>query len=403
MLDTGALVLNAGSSSLKFAVFKVAAETGTFEAVLRGQVSGIGSTPLFRASAATGRDIASTEIGGIGNHRQAIAHALNWASDHAAGLRLIGVGHRVVHGGPDRGRPALVTPELVGELEGLSPLAPHHQPHNLAAIHAVAETAPELPQVACFDTAFHATQSRVARMLPLPASLRAKGLQRYGFHGLSYEFISSAVPSYNDGALPRRLVVAHLGNGASLCAIRDGNSVATSMGFSTLDGLLMGTRCGSIDPGVLLHLMREQNMDESALSHLLYNESGLLGVSGVSADMQVLLNSDRPSAADAVELFCYTLVRAIGSMAATLGGVDALVFTGGIGEHAGVIRERVCAQLEWLGVDFDVTANSAGESRISSPDSDVTVWVIPTNEELVIARHTAAVVRETAPLAEEGG
>jgi acetate kinase len=240
-------------------------------------------------------------------------------------------------------------------------------------------------------------------MLPLPASLRDQGMQRYGFHGLSYEFITQSLPSYNDGSLPQRLIVAHLGNGASLCAIRDGHSVATSMGFSTLDGLLMGTRCGSIDPGVLLHLMRERKMDEKALSQLLYNESGLLGVSGISADMQVLLNSDAPAATEAVALFCYTLVRAIGSMAAALQGVDGLVFTGGIGEHAGVVREQVCAQLGWLGVDFDAAANAAGVSRISSPDSDIKVWVIPTDEELVIAMHTTALVgQQPAPASDSG-
>ena len=399
-MDTGVLVLNAGSSSLKFAVFKVAEPQGSFDDALRGQVSGIGSRPVFKATAsdaASGSEAASTAIGQIDNHRQAIDHALCWVGEHADGLRLIGVGHRVVHGGPDRRRPAVVTPELLRELESLSPLAPHHQPHNLAAIRAVAETAPDLPQVACFDTAFHATQSPVARTLPLPGSLREQGLQRYGFHGLSYEYIASAVPAYNAGRLPRRLIVAHLGNGASLCAIRDGESVATSMGFSTLDGLLMGTRCGSIDPGVILHLMREQKMDEKALSHLLYNESGLLGVSGISADMQVLLNSDAPAAAEAVELFCYTLVRSIGSMAAALGGMDALVFTGGIGEHASVVRERVCARLEWLGVDLDSAANATGEVLITSPASDTRVWVIPTNEELVITRHTVDLVGKPVP------
>ena len=263
---------------------------------------------------------------------------------------------------PDRRTPALVTPELMLELDALSPLAPHHQPHNLAAIRAVSATAPELPQVACFDTAFHATQPDVARRLPLPRALRDKGLQRYGFHGLSYEYITSAVPAYNGGDLPERLLVAHLGNGASLCAIRDGESVATSMGFSTLDGLLMGTRSGSIDPGVLLHLMREEQMDEAALSKLLYDESGLLGVSGISADMQVLLGSSEAAAAEAVDLFCYTLVRAIGSMAAALDGIDALVFTGGIGEHAAVIRSKVCERLGWLGVDFDAAANESGDA-----------------------------------------
>ncbi|MCB1800297.1 MAG: acetate/propionate family kinase [Gammaproteobacteria bacterium] len=395
-MKKGILVLNAGSSSLKFAVFEVAQRSQAFNMVLRGQVSGIGSNPEFRASTAAGDDAITRQLGEVGDHRQAIAHALDWVTEKIDDMRLLGVGHRVVHGGPDRRHPALVNPELLQELNALSPLAPHHQPHNLAAIHAVTEAAPELAQVACFDTAFHATQSKVARMLPLPASLRQQGLQRYGFHGLSYEYIVDAVPGFNNGDLPQRLIVAHLGNGASVCAIRDGESVATSMGFSTLDGLLMGTRCGGIDPGVLLHLLREQQMDEKALSHLLYNESGLLGVSGISADMQVLLNSDAPAAADAVALFCYTLVRAVGSMAAAMEGVDALVFTGGIGEHAAVIRERVCAQLGWLGIDFDARANAAGDAAISSPGSGIKVWVIPTNEEQVITRHTVDLVGDPA-------
>lgn len=394
-MTSGVLVLNAGSSSLKFAVFGIGAATDAFDVVLRGQVSGIGSSPTFSASLAgskSGRGDRSSAAADITSHQHAIAHALRWVGQHAGDLHLAGVGHRVVHGGPDRRLPALVDAGLLQELDALSPLAPHHQPHNLAAIRAVAQTAPDLPQVACFDTAFHATQDPVAKLLPLPRRLRAQGLQRYGFHGLSYEYIASAVPAYTGGQPPDRLIVAHLGNGASLCAIRNGESVATSMGFSTLDGLLMGTRCGSVDPGVLLHLMREQRMDEAALSHLLYDESGLLGVSGISADMQVLLDSSEPGAAEAVELFCYTLVRSIGSMAAALGGVDAIVFTGGIGEHAVAVRERVCAQLAWLGVDLDPAANAAGGPSIVSPGSRAGAWVIPTNEEQVIARHTARLV-----------
>ncbi len=350
---------------------------------------------MFAASTETGRSAgrsAAAEVSEVDTHQKAIAYALRWIDDNSDGMSLIGVGHRVVHGGPDRRRPALVTPELMDELEALAPLAPHHQPHNLTAIRAVSVAAPLLPQVACFDTAFHATQPAIARRLPLPASYRDRGLQRYGFHGLSYEYIVSAVPAYNAGRLPQRLIVAHLGNGASLCAIRAGESVAASMGFSTLDGLLMGTRCGSIDPGVLLHLMREEKMDEAALSHLLYNESGLLGVSGVSADMQILLNSSEAGAAEAVDLFCYTLVRMVSSMAGALGGVDALVFTGGIGEHAGAIRAKVCQQLQWLGGDFDAAANEAGNLTLATPISRIKVWVIPTNEELVITRHTLRVV-----------
>lgn len=301
----------------------------------------------------------------------------------------------VVHGGPERSRPALVDDDLLAELDQLAVLAPPHQPQNLAAIRAVTQSAPGLAQVACFDTAFHASQSALARTLPLPRELRDQGLQRYGFHGLSYEYVTAAVPSINDGRLPERLIVAHLGNGASLCAVRDGKSAATSMGFSTLDGLLMGTRRGGIDPGVLLHLMREQRMDEAALSDLLYNRSGLLGVIGESADMQTLLASDRAGAAEAVALFCCTVARGIGSMAAALQGIDALVFTGGIGEHASPVRQRGGEQLAWLGVNFDVDDNIVGDACSSRPDSAVSVWVIPTSEEQVIARHTLGLVKGT--------
>lgn len=396
MSDSGVLVLNAGSSSLKFAVFRSAGNDADPAPVLTGQVAGIGSSSVFRVKMQGGssdRQSVSLELDDVDNHEQAIDYALRWISENAGSVPLAGVGHRVVHGGPDRRSPELVTPELMQDLETLCRLAPHHQPHNLAAIRAVSAAAPELPQVACFDTAFHATQSALARRLPLPANLRDMGLQRYGFHGISYEYITSVVPTCNDGEMPRRLLVAHLGNGASLCAICDGESVATTMGFSTLDGLLMGTRSGSIDPGVLLHLMHEEHMDEPALSDLLYNQCGLLGVSGISGDMQVLLNSDEPSAAEAVDLFCYSMLREIGAMAAALGGIDALVFTGGIGEHAVEIRARVCEKLAWLGVEFDAAANAAGASVLTSPTSPAKVWIIPTNEELVITRHTLRLVQ----------
>ena len=404
MSDSGILVLNAGSSSLKFAVFRTAVDD-RLTAVLRGQISGIGASAAFRAWRDDGGEGVSTsaEPEGLDSHRQAIAFALDWIAGQTDGMRLLGVGHRVVHGGAGRRTPAAVTASLLSELEDLAPLAPHHQPHNLAAIRAVQATAPELPQVACFDTAFHAGQPAVARRLPLPARFRDQGLQRYGFHGLSYEYVSGAVPALNGGEMPERLIVAHLGNGASLCAMRHGESIATSMGFSTLDGLLMGSRCGTIDPGVLLHLMREQGMDEPQLSDLLYNHSGLKGVSGISADMQVLLASEDPAAVEAIELFCYTLLRAIGSMTAALGGVDALVFTGGIGEHAAPIRARVCGELGWLGLDFDAQANAEGGGLLTRGGSRVKVWVIPTNEELVIARHTRALVDGKMPRSAKGG
>ena len=402
---SGLLVLNAGSSSLKFALYGIEDDLEIPAPLLRGQVAGIGGSPTFKAERlASGGEVVARDLGPgeADSHRDAIALVLDWVDEHSGDVALIGAGHRVVHGGGRRNAPARVTDDLLGELDTLCPLAPHHQPHNLAAIRALAAVAPDLPQVACFDTAFHATQPEVARLLPLPAELRARNLQRYGFHGLSYEYITGAMARAGDGRLPSRLIVAHLGNGASVCAIRDGRSVATSMGFSTLDGLLMGTRCGTLDPGVLLHLMREEGMDEAALSDLLYNRSGLLGVSGISADMQKLLASDAPAARDAVELFCYTLVRAIGSMAAALQGADALVFTGGIGEHAAEIRARVCRQLGWLGLDFDETANEVGADPLSLPVSRVEVRVIPTDEERIIAEHTLRIVRNRAVTSADG-
>ena len=400
MAKSGLLVLNAGSSSLKFAVFGMDDDGGNaLPRLLHGQIAGIDSTPMLRASRVTPdgreqREEAKAED--IDNHQDAIAFALDWIRHQIVDVSLAGAGHRVVHGGRGRRHPALITAELLEEIDALCPLAPHHQPHNLAAIRALQAVAPQLPQVACFDTAFHAGQPEVARRLPLPACLRDKGLQRYGFHGLSYEYIVDALAARHGGAVPGRLIVAHLGNGASVCAVRDGRSVATSMGFSTLDGLLMGTRCGTLDPGVLLHLMREERMGEPELSDLLYNDSGLRGISGISADMRVLLASDDPAAADAVDSFCYTLVRTIGSMAAALEGVDALVFTGGIGEHAAQVRAQICRRLAWLGVDFDEAANAAGDAMLTSPHSRAAVWVVPTNEELVIARHTRRLV-DTGP------
>lgn len=386
-MASGILVLNAGSSSLKFAVFRVTDALDEEVIYLRGQVAGIGGKSIFSISENQAGECTSTELDNIPSHQSAIDYVLHWIKQNTTDLALIGVGHRVVHGGAKRRLPALVTPELLTELDALSPLAPQHQPHNLAAIRAVAEIAPKLPQVACFDTAFHATQDAIARLLPLPQKLREQGLQRYGFHGLSYEYIVSVLPAYNAGELPQRLLVAHLGNGASLCAIRDGQSIATSMGFSTLDGLLMGSRSGSIDPGVLLHLLHD-GMTPEALSDLLYKQSGLFGVSGISSDMQVLSQSNAAEAKQAIDLFCYTLVRAIGSMAAVLGGVDGIVFTGGIGEHASDVRAQVCQQLAWLGLNFDTQANANDEALISTADSALKAWVVPTNEELIIAKHT---------------
>jgi acetate kinase len=272
------------------------------------------------------------------------------------------------------------------------PLAPLHQPHHLAAIRAVAAASPDLPQVACFDTAFHRTQAPIAQALALPREITDAGVHRYGFHGLSYEYIASVLPRVAPDGAAGRVVVAHLGNGASLCAMERGRSVATTMGFSALDGLVMGTRPGLLDPGVLLYLMAQHRMDAHALEALLYNRSGLLGVSGVSSDMRALLASDDPRAREAVDLFVYRIARELGSLAAALGGLDALVFTAGIGEHAPEIRARVCRDAEWLGVRLDETANRSGGPRISSAGAAASAWVIPTDENLMIARHTAAVL-----------
>ncbi|MBI3707680.1 MAG: acetate/propionate family kinase [Proteobacteria bacterium] len=382
-MTDGILVLNAGSSSVKFALYAIGAADPSLR--LRGQIERIGHDAAFIVQAPRGtppRPVAAAD------HDQALGLLLDWLAREGAGIVVRGAGHRVVHGGAERAAPVRLTSAIIAELSALEPLAPLHQPHNLAAIRALVARLPALPQVACFDTSFHATQPTVARRLGLPLEYEERGLRRYGFHGLSYEYIVHALPQVSGATLPRRLIIAHLGNGASLCAVRDGRSVATTMGFSTLDGLLMGTRCGAIDPGILLHLLREDGMDHGALSNLLYDRSGLLGVSGLSSDMRTLLESPEPRAKAAVDLFCYRATRELGSLAAALGGLDAVVFTGGIGEHAAAIRERICRDAAWLDLEFDAAANAAGGPRLSRPDSRVAAWVVPTNEELMIARHT---------------
>jgi acetate kinase len=321
-------------------------------------------------------------------HQGAIDHLLIWGKTSALSEHtIVAVGHRVVHGGRNFSQPVRMDPAVLDALDALVPLAPLHQPHCLAGIRAVAAVAPQLPQVACFDTAFHHTQLAIARALALPRRLTEQGLQRYGFHGLSYEYIASVLPEFDAAAAAGRTVVAHLGNGASMCALRNGRSVATTMGFSALDGLPMGTRCGSIDPGVLFYLMDQHHMSVRDLERVLYSESGLLGVSGLSSDMRTLLESSSQHAAEAVELFVYRIGRELGSLAAALEGLDAIVFTGGIGEHASKVRARVCRTARWLGVELDENANAAGGPRVSQASSRVTAWVIATNEELMIARH----------------
>ena len=389
------LVLNAGSSSLKFSLF--AAHQAEPELRLRGQIEGINGAPHFIARDTAGDILAEqrwSEDSQLG-HAGAALHLVEFLRGFFEKYQLIAVGHRVVHGGEEFSGPTRVDGGILERLARFNPLAPLHQPHNLAPIRAIAERAPQLPQVACFDTAFHRRKPELAQMFALPPTITERGVRRYGFHGLSYEYIASVLPQLAPEAAAGRVVVAHLGNGASLCAMHGGRSVASTMGFTAVDGLPMGTRCGNIDPGVILYLLDELKMDARAIERLIYKESGLLGVSGISSDMRELLASDAPRAALAVELFVYRIGRELGSLAAALGGLDALVFTAGIGEHAAPIRERVCRAAAWLGLQLDAAANTAGGPRISASSSPVSAWVIPTNEELMIARHTLRTLSPT--------
>lgn len=387
-------VVNAGSSSVKFAVYDAAGvpsldDAGALAPLARGQVAGLGVEPRLTAFAADGRALTPARGAPERNadHARAIDAIVANLPDWVPGFRLVGAGHRVTHGGVEFDRPVVVTSETLARLAILGPLAPHHLPHNLAAIRALIARAPDAIQVACFDTVFHASQPACARLLGLPRELHARGLRRFGFHGLSYEYVVGAFGRVAGTPLPERTVVAHLGNGCSLCAVREGRSIATTMGFSTLDGLPMATRSGAVDPGALLHLLRE-GMDADALEDLLYDRSGLLGVSGISPDMKTLLASPRPEAKEAVEFFCYRVAREIGSLAVALRGLDAVVFTGGVGANAAPVRTDVCARLGWLGLDLDPDANDRAGTRVSRAGSRVSAWVIPTDEESVIARHT---------------
>jgi len=382
------LVLNAGSSSLKFSVFL--SGDASVEPWLHGQAEGLQTAPRFTAEDASGKSLAehTWKKGQALGHEAALSHLVDFLRARAGEHRLVAVGHRVVHGGVEFSEPTRVTPEVVQALEKLIPLAPLHQPHNLAPIRYALERMPGVPQVACFDTAFHRVQPELAQAFALPEEITDRGVRRYGFHGLSYEYIASAFPAIDPRASAGKVVVAHLGNGASMCAILAGRSVAATMGFTAVDGLPMGTRSGSLDPGVILYLMDELKMDARAIEKLIYQQSGLLGVSGISSDMRALLSSDAPRAKLAVDLFVYRIGRELGSLAAALGGLDALVFTAGIGEHAAPIRERVLRDAAWLGITLDPAANAAGGPRISSATSRVPAYVVPTNEELMIARHT---------------
>ncbi len=387
MRDT-LLVVNAGSSSIKFALFEGRALIRS----ISGSIDGISSKPHFRARAGNGAQLAEREFASNKSQSELFEELLTWIQSQLGNDRLRGVGHRIVHGGERYSAPVLLTQAVVEDLRATIPLAPLHEPHNLAPVATLAALYPTLPQVGCFDTAFHLSNPRISRLYALPHALSDAGVMRYGFHGLSYEYIAGELPRLDARAASGRTLIAHLGSGASLCALVNSKSVASSMGFSALDGLPMGTRCGAIDPGVLLYLLQEQELDAAQLTDLLYHQSGLLGVSGLSADMRELLASAAPRAQEAVALFAYRTAREIGSLLSAAGGIDALVFTAGIGERSGAIRARICQHLAWLGLRIDTAANAANATRISTDDSAISAWVVPTNEELMIARHTQQVV-----------
>jgi acetate kinase len=383
-----ALVLNAGSSSLKFCVFG-RQEAEAWHLASRGQIEGIGTAPRISAKDAEGRILIDREPDvEVGDGRAALNALSAWLRSIYSGGRILGVGHRVVHGGARFAAPVVVTPQVMDELRGLVPLAPLHQPYNLAGIEAVAEWLPDVPQVACFDTSFHRTQPPVAELIPLPLEIRSNVLQRYGFHGLSYEYIASVLPGVAPEIARGRVIVAHLGSGASLCALRDCKSVDCTFSFTALDGLCMGTRPGSVDPGVILYLFQNLGLSPKDVETILYKKSGLLGISGISNDMRDLEKSSEAGARLAIDYFIYRAAKEIGALAAVLGGIDGLVFTAGIGENSQEIRRRICQSSAWLGIELDAAANARKGPRISTPGSKVSSWVIPTNEELMIARHT---------------
>ncbi len=383
------LVFNAGSSSIKFALYGVE----PLESLLfRGEIEKIGLAPELAVHDAAGKKIVARTLPADLDHDGATREISRLGKDLLHGQRLAAAGHRVVHGGTEYAAPVRIDSEVLAALAKLEPLAPLHQPHNLAPIRALAAHAPDLPQVACFDTGFHRSQAPVAQAFAIPRALSEEGVRRYGFHGISYEYIVSRLREIAPHLAERRLVLAHLGNGASLCAVRNGRSVANTMGFTAVEGLVMGTRCGAIDPGVLLYLMDTHGMDARALEDLIYRKSGLLGVSGISSDMRTLRASQEQAAHEAIALFVYRIVREIGSLAASLGGLDGLVFTAGIGENDKATRAEVAAGCGWLGLVLDEARNHAGEGRISAETSRLEAWVVPTDEERMIARHTASLL-----------
>jgi acetate kinase len=386
------LVLNAGSSSLKFCVYRCP-DRDAWQLEARGQIEGIGTAPTFKAKDSADKTLDEKPLdSSVRDARTALEALAAWLRGRFQGTKVLGVGHRVVHGGANYAAPALVTPTVLEELRTLIPLAPLHQPHNLAAIDAVSERLPGVPQVACFDTSYHRGHQAVADVVPLPIDICKTGVQRYGFHGLSYEYVASVLPQVAPDIAAGRVIVAHLGSGASLCAMANRKSVDSSFGFTALDGLCMGTRPGAIDPGVVLYLFQGLGLSASEVETVLYKKSGLIGISGISNDMRVLLASHEAGARLAVDYFVYRAAKEIGALTAVLGGIDALVFTAGIGENSPDIRQRICQASAWLGIEVDRDANARRDSRISTAGSRVSAWVVPTNEELMIARHTGVIL-----------
>jgi len=387
------LVLNAGSSSLKFSVFR-RSPTAAWEPDTRGQIEGLGTSPRLTVKGPGGEKLAEEALdASVRDGRAAVQKIATWLRTRYSDGQLAGVGHRVVHGGPRYGAPVVVTPEILAELKALTPLAPLHQPHNLAPIEEILGRMPDVPQVAVFDTGFHRGHADVATLVPLPRDLCKGGVERYGFHGISYEYIASRLPQDAPEIAHGRVIVAHLGSGASLCALKNRKSVDTTMGFTAVDGLCMGTRPGGLDPGVVLHLFQASGLSAKQVEEVLYKKSGLLGISGISNDMRDLLGKSEPGARLAVDYFVYRAAKEIGALAAVLGGLDALVFTAGIGENSPEIRRRIAEASAWLGVELDEAANRGRGPRLSRPGSKASAWVIPTNEELMIARHTQALLK----------
>jgi acetate kinase len=386
------LILNAGSSSIKFAIYH--ANIDVHSRLAYGEIEGIGTAPRFHARDCDGMELAGPAIGRKRSVHELMASLIGWIEARWAKTKIMAAGHRVVLGGLEHTTPVLIDAGVLERLRELIPLAPVHQPRNLEPVEALAKLNPDMPQVACFDTAFHRTMPEVAQLYGLPKRLTEAGGRRYGFHGLSYEYVASVLPEIDDRAAKGRTVIAHLGNGASMCALVGGRSVATTMGFSPLSGLLMGTRPGELDPGLLLWLTQAKGMPLEEVETMLYHECGLKGVSGLSSDMRDLLASDDPQAKLAIDLFVYRVCWELGALAAAAQGLDALVFTGGIGEHAAAVRQAVCRQSRWLGIDLDTAANARGDRRISSAASSISVWVIPTDEERMIARHTWGILQK---------